>query len=706
MSAISDRLFDLMLAVIRSGGYALVAALVAETLVLLLGPLRVRKRIGYALLLVVLVRMAIPAGLPASFSLFNFSPVQELVTDRFDLPTDGGPTGAYDIAIQGTPEYDDALYAGLTPTRDPDLSFSYIRYTTDESGSIRPAQTYRERYGALTAWIWFGGVLLFWGYGIVTTLLLRRRVATATRVEPGVYESDRITAPFILGIFRPVIYLPLGLTPQQRELILCHERMHLRWGDHIVKLLTYFLTGLHWMTVWLGVYFYRLLLYAMEEACDQDALRQLGEARRADYGETLLLFSTRRQLRQVMTVAFSESWIRDRIRQVLKYRSPRRILSLPAALLALAVALSLSTDALPSGDVEAPLVDLTLYQLLPEGFVLADRMELSGGGQTVTPDADTRQALRSRLYAPSFADITELGSTTVAAEDLPCIRLFSRDGGSVELTFSDTALVLYDPASGLCRRAAADRISLASVRVLLTQLLSLSKDAQGLYDLYGLPQKVGDSALGWTLCAADASKAAWLYANDTGTDFLLLWDAVSYRLPLQSGDTPFLLRLADLNGDDVEELTLLCTGGDGQRLYVCTPEPGFRWRVDGLFPADLAYYLELDFGEWADDPERLELATPDGHVRLELDRAALLRGGSLLPASNDPQTVGLYQNATFSMENDRLTLSATRMVLTEKDGETVVLPAARLSADITFTGAADDAPFRLTLFQVSALDIP
>ena len=76
MSAIFDRLFDLMLAVIRSGGYALVAALVAETLVLLLGPLRVRKRIGYALLLVVLVRMAIPVGLPASFSLFNFSPVQ------------------------------------------------------------------------------------------------------------------------------------------------------------------------------------------------------------------------------------------------------------------------------------------------------------------------------------------------------------------------------------------------------------------------------------------------------------------------------------------------------------------------------------------------------------------------------------------------------------------------------------------------------
>lgn len=705
MSALSDRLFDLLLAVIRSGGYALVAALVAETLVLLLGPLRVRKRIGYVLLLVVLVRMAIPAGVASPFSLFNLSFVKEPLDDRCDLPADGGPVGEYDIAIQGSEEYDDTLYAGLTPVKDDGLSFSYIRYTTDAAGAILPAQTYREKYGAVTAWIWFGGVLLFWGYGIVTTVLLKRRVSTATRVAPGVYESDRITSPFILGIFRPVIYLPLGLTPEQRELVLCHERMHLRWGDHIVKLLAYFITGLYWMTVWLGFYFYRLLLYAMEEACDQDALRQLGEGRKADYGEALLAFSTKRQFRQVMTVAFSESWVKDRIRQVLKYKPPRRWLSVPAALLALAVAISLSTDALPAeaSSVDAPAAH-TLYDLLPEGFLLSSEMEISAEGQALSPDADACRALRSRLYALSFVEITELGQTTVTDEGLPVLRLRSRDGDTVELTLSETALVLYDPAQGVCRRAGADRVSLAAVRGLIYHLLGIPQDTQSLYQL---PQSEGASALGWTLSAADGSKDIWLYTDDSCTEYLLLWNGLSFQLPLWSADEPFFLQQLDLNGDGAEELVVLCDTEDGQRLYVCTPTDAYDWQTALLTQSDLSYYLDLDFAEWADAPDRLDLMTlRDNTVWLTLDHAAPEWSGVLLSESNDTR-VDIWQDAVFGLEDACLTVSASRMLFVRQDGDVRAVPVARVSARIAYNGEQEDhPPFEATIFRVTPLDIP
>ena len=40
----------------------------------------------------------------------------------------------------------------------------------------------------------------------------------------------------MVGFFRPQIYLTFGLSPQQREHILCHEEEHIRHGDPFWKL--------------------------------------------------------------------------------------------------------------------------------------------------------------------------------------------------------------------------------------------------------------------------------------------------------------------------------------------------------------------------------------------------------------------------------------------------------------------------------------
>lgn len=346
MNVLTDYVFDMMLTVIRTSGYALVVALAAEILVLILNALRIPRRVGFVLLWVVLLRMLVPVSLPSRFSIFNLSLARDAAAYHYDIPANGGYIGDYDIAVEGTNAYDDAIYAGLEPSVESDLAFQYVHYTQDDQGNIQPAVTYREKYGGITALIWLASILLFWGYGILSALILKRRVSTATILEPGVYETDRISAPFILGIFRPKIYLPTGLDSQQREMILCHERMHLRWGDHIVKVIAYFAAGLHWYNIWLGLYFYRIFLQQMEEACDQDALRKLGAERKADYSEALLNFSTKRQFRQVVTVAFGESWIKERIQQVLKYKKPLRWLTVPAMVLVLASAVSLGTSSM------------------------------------------------------------------------------------------------------------------------------------------------------------------------------------------------------------------------------------------------------------------------------------------------------------------------------------------------------------------------
>ena len=324
--------------------------LLALLLTLLFDLLRVPKRISYfVLVFTVLLRMVVPS-LPASeFSYFNMAYVRSAI-HRESIPDNGGYIGDYEITIAGSSEYQQALDAGLKPETDSDIYVDYICYTLDENGAYRAPETFREKYGVVTACVWAAGVVLFWGYGILSALLLKRRVATATLLEPGVYETDQITTPFILGVVRPVIYLPVGLSKDAGSIILSHERMHLRWGDHIIKLIAYFAVGLYWFHLWIGFYFYRIFMQVMEEACDQDVIRSLGIDKKADYSQALLNVSARKHLRSVVTVAFGESWVKERIKQVLKYKKPYRIVVLTASLLSLAAVLTLSTDGMIEKD--------------------------------------------------------------------------------------------------------------------------------------------------------------------------------------------------------------------------------------------------------------------------------------------------------------------------------------------------------------------
>ena len=52
----------------------------------------------------------------------------------------------------------------------------------------------------------------------------------------GVFLCDGVGAPFVFGLFRPKIYLSGGLSEEETELILAHERTHLKRGDPIWKL--------------------------------------------------------------------------------------------------------------------------------------------------------------------------------------------------------------------------------------------------------------------------------------------------------------------------------------------------------------------------------------------------------------------------------------------------------------------------------------
>lgn len=192
---------------------------------------------------------------------------------------------------------------------------------------------------ALTG-IWLAGAAGLALYGIAADRRLHRQVALAYRAtaEDGTvyYTGDCVTTPFVAGLVRPRIYLPTGLTATQRRHILLHEQAHLRRRDNWVRPLFYLSLCLHWFNplIWLAC---RQMVLDMESACDEAALRRLGEDARPAYCQSLFQFALRGSS-LVSPLAFGESSTKARIRRILTHRRPRLAVVLGCGVLALAVA--------------------------------------------------------------------------------------------------------------------------------------------------------------------------------------------------------------------------------------------------------------------------------------------------------------------------------------------------------------------------------
>ena len=100
---------------------------------------------------------------------------------------------------------------------------------------------------SIATYIWLAGIVAMIGVSMISYVKLRKSLVGAVRVRGNIYVADYITTPFVLGIFRPRIYLLSSLSEQEQEYILKHEQYHIRRGDHIFKLLAYVALCIHWL---------------------------------------------------------------------------------------------------------------------------------------------------------------------------------------------------------------------------------------------------------------------------------------------------------------------------------------------------------------------------------------------------------------------------------------------------------------------------
>ena len=194
------------------------------------------------------------------------------------------------------------------------------------------------------AWVWLVGMAAVLGWAAFSWLRLRRQVAASVSVAKGVYICDDIASPFILGVLRPRIYLPSGLTGATLESVLRHERAHLKRRDHWWKPLAHVLIAVYWFDplLWAA---YVLLCRDIELACDERVVRDMTREDRAAYSQALLQCSLNRRRRLVLCpLAFGEVGVRTRVKSVLRYRRPAVWLSAAAVLLCAALAVTFLTE--------------------------------------------------------------------------------------------------------------------------------------------------------------------------------------------------------------------------------------------------------------------------------------------------------------------------------------------------------------------------
>lgn len=284
-----DHIFAAVLSMALSASFVICAVLLAR-----LALKKAPKVFSYALWAVVLFRLLCPASFESPWSLQRVKP--NSVTP--DIVYAGIPQ-----IDSGLPAFDGAVNAAL-PAATPETS----------------ANPMQIRMFVLEI-IWLCGLAALLLYSLATLLRLRRQLVGAVRDGGNVWLCDGVETPFVLGVFRPKIYLPSSLPENEMDYILLHERTHLRRGDNVVKLVFFLTLCVYWFhpLVWLAFF---LCGRDMEMSCDEAVLKTLSAETRCDYSASLLRLSTGRRIVAGAPLAFGEGGVRGRIKNAINYKKP------------------------------------------------------------------------------------------------------------------------------------------------------------------------------------------------------------------------------------------------------------------------------------------------------------------------------------------------------------------------------------------------
>lgn len=252
------------------------------------------KIFSYALWFAVLFRLISP---------FSFEGIISLIPSNTVVPQN--------IAYMPKPEINSGIAA-------IDNSVNNILPAATPAASANPMQIWL----AIGEAVWLLGIFLLIVYSVFTIVRFYIRLRSAVLITDNIYETDKFKTPFVFGIIRPKIYLPVNLSETERTYITLHEQTHIRRFDHVIKLISFLITCIHWFNPLAWIAFF-LMGEDMELSCDESVIKKLGNDIKKEYSSSLLSLSTGRKITGFCPIAFGENNTKGRIKNVLNYKKPK-----------------------------------------------------------------------------------------------------------------------------------------------------------------------------------------------------------------------------------------------------------------------------------------------------------------------------------------------------------------------------------------------
>jgi beta-lactamase regulating signal transducer with metallopeptidase domain len=311
-----------------------------------------KNRINKTLILlfwaVVFIKLALPFDLPSPTSIFNALPNTNIThsVDNFIL----NPQNNIQTLNRG-------INTSVVAGTDSEIIKSY--------STANPVTTPIKAVGLadVMTLIWFCGAFLLFLFFICNYIMVYWRFKEAIIIKNNyvdefinqyklkrkvrVLKSSSVKTPVVFAVFRPQIILPMDFDVENETAlkhILTHEMQHIKRFDNLTNLIALLLLCLHWFNpiVWLSKV---LLSKDIEAACDEGALRELGEQSKCEYAESLLLMAQHNHsLSPALFVAFGESEVKSRIKGILKYKKTTVLSIVLVAILICVVCLFFATN--------------------------------------------------------------------------------------------------------------------------------------------------------------------------------------------------------------------------------------------------------------------------------------------------------------------------------------------------------------------------
>jgi beta-lactamase regulating signal transducer with metallopeptidase domain len=212
--------------------------------------------------------------------------------------------------------------------------------------------------------IWAAGIIILLVYGLFSYIRLKNKLSVATLVNDNIFETDQIQTPFVMGIIKPKIFIPVNIPTEEFNYILKHEQTHIKRYDNLIKPLSFLALTIHWFNPFMWVSYF-LMSKDMEMSCDESVMKSSSEDIRGKYSNSLLSLSVK-QSGLLVPLAFGESNVKTRIKNVLNYKKTSFWILASMIIVVVIITVALGTNPINEQQYEFPLAAEDIENVLVE----------------------------------------------------------------------------------------------------------------------------------------------------------------------------------------------------------------------------------------------------------------------------------------------------------------------------------------------------